>query len=177
MGLFDIILLIIIAGFGLFGLWFGFIHTMGSLVGTVVGAFVASRYYGSAADVLVNITGWSENVSRVLMFILVFLVINRFVGFLFWTLEKTLRIAVRLPFIQSINRILGLVLGVFEGLVTIGLILYVMEVFPISDNISFMMAHSLVAPIALGISEILLPLLPEGMRLLETGASTVESVI
>ncbi|KKS70702.1 MAG: hypothetical protein UV42_C0046G0001, partial [Candidatus Magasanikbacteria bacterium GW2011_GWE2_42_7] len=65
MGLFDIVLLIIIAGFAMFGIWFGFIHTLGSLLGTAVGAFVATRYYLWLATWIVNITGWSEHTATV----------------------------------------------------------------------------------------------------------------
>ena len=65
MGLSDIILLIIIAGFAMFGFWFGLIHTLGSLLGTVFGAYLASRYYEPMADWLINITGWGENISKV----------------------------------------------------------------------------------------------------------------
>ncbi len=50
MALFDLILIIILGGFVLFGLWFGFIHTLGSLLGIVVGAFVAGHYYSGFAD-------------------------------------------------------------------------------------------------------------------------------
>jgi uncharacterized membrane protein required for colicin V production len=176
MALFDLTLFIIIAGFGLFGLWFGFIHTLGSLVGTIVGAFVAGRYYEPAADVLINITGWSDNLSRVFMFILFFLVVNRLVGFVFWIIEKTMRLAIRLPFLRSINRLLGGVLGIFEGLITVGISLYVMEAFPISENLHLMIEQSFIAPIALGISAILLPFFPEGLRLLDAGGKHIKHI-
>ena len=50
MSTFDIVLLVIIGGFGLFGLWFGIVHTLGSLLGTALGIFLASHYYGPVAD-------------------------------------------------------------------------------------------------------------------------------
>jgi uncharacterized membrane protein required for colicin V production len=74
MSLFDIILLCIIAGFGLFGLWFGLISTLGSIAGTLLGVYLASRWYVPVAEWLINTTGWSPNFSKVVIFIIVFLI-------------------------------------------------------------------------------------------------------
>ncbi|MCF6269457.1 MAG: hypothetical protein L3J41_07095, partial [Melioribacteraceae bacterium] len=70
---------------GIYSVWFlVWIYSYARIFGWhSCGAFAASRYYGVVSDVLVNITGWNENVSRVIMFIIIFLIINRFVGFLF----------------------------------------------------------------------------------------------
>lgn len=65
MSLFDIILIVIVAGFGLFGLWFGLVHTLGSLIGTVFGVYLASRYYGPVAEWLIRATGWGKCFPRV----------------------------------------------------------------------------------------------------------------
>lgn len=177
MGLFDIILLIIIAGFAMFGFWFGLIHTLGSLLGTVFGAYLASRYYEPMADWLINITGWGENTSRVLMFIIAFLIINRLVGFGFWIVEKFLHIITSLPFIKGLNRILGLLLGVFEGLITLGLVIYFIERFPLGDWVMERLADSIVAPYAVSTAEILLPLLPEALKMLQSTVDYVENMI
>ena len=113
MPLIDIILLIIIAGFGMFGLWFGLIHTLGSLIGTIAGIYLATRFYEPMAGWLTNITGWGGNVPKVIMFIVAFIVINRLVGFAFWIVDKVLSLVTRLPFIAGINRFLGLIFDWF----------------------------------------------------------------
>ena len=87
MNLLDVILIITIGGFAMFGFWFGLIHTFGSLVGTAIGAFFASRWYDGLAGWLAGVTGWETNTANVLSFIIVFLIINRVIGFLFWMLE------------------------------------------------------------------------------------------
>jgi len=135
MSSFDLILLIIISLFCLAGLWLGFVHTLGSLLGTVLGAYLASRYYEVMADWLIRITGWGENTSRIVMFIIAFFVINRLVGFVFWIIDKFTSIITNLPFIKSINRLLGLFLGFLEGVITIGLVIYFIERFPLSASI------------------------------------------
>ncbi|MBU0597093.1 CvpA family protein [Patescibacteria group bacterium] len=177
MELIDIILLIIIAGFAMFGLWFGLIHTLGSLLGTIVGAYTASRLYEPMADWLIAVTGWGENTSRVFMFIIAFVIINRLVGFLFWIVERFTKIFTNLPFIKGINRFLGLLFGLFEGVLTIGLIIYFIERFPVSDWFMGHLATSAVAPMTTSLAGVLLPLLPEALQLLRSSIDYVEGVV
>lgn len=170
---FDLSLIIVIGGFALFGLWFGFIHTLGSLAGTLVGAYMASRYYEPMAQWLISITGWQGNTARVVMFILAFLVISRLVGFAFWLVDRLLSIITRLPFISSINHILGAALGFLEGLLTIGLAIYFIERVPLSTEIMQMIANSKVAAQASRTANVFIPLLPDALNLLK---STVDFV-
>ena len=177
MELTDVILLIIIAGFGMFGLWFGFIHTLGSLIGTLAGAYIASRYYEPMADWLVGITGWADNTARVFMFIIAFIVINRLVGFGFWIVDKVASILTHLPFIKGLNRFFGLLLGLVEGILTIGLIIYFVERFPLSSWVMERLADSSVAPFTVDVARVLIPLLPDALKLLRSTVDYVEGVV
>lgn len=165
--------MIVVGGFALFGLWFGFVHTLGSLAGTLVGAYVASRYYEPMAQWLISITGWQGNTARVVMFILAFLIISRLIGFLFWFVDKLLSVITRLPFISSINHILGGALGFLEGLLTIGLAVYFIERVPLSPEFMQMVAKSSVAAAASRFANVFVPLLPDALNLLK---STVDFV-
>lgn len=169
----DFAFLVVIGGFALFGLWFGFVHTLGSLVGTVIGAYLASRWYEPMAEWLIGLTGWETNTARVIMFMIAFVIINRLVGFAFWIVDKLLSIVLRLPFINSINRFLGLLLGIAEGMITIGLIIFFIERFPLSEGFMAALAASTIAPGLSALAAILWPLLPDALRLLE---STVDYV-
>jgi len=177
MSLFDILLLVTMGGFALFGLWFGLVHTLGSLLGTILGAYLASRYYEPMAGWLVQVTGWSENGSRVLMFIIAFVLINRLVGFAFWIVDKIFKVVTHLPFIRSIDRIFGGVLGFFEGVITIGLIFYFVERFPLSEKIMGMVADSVVVPKTVAVAGLLIPLLPEALKLLRSTIDFVEKKV
>ena len=177
MGLFDIILLIIIGGFTMFGFWFGLIHTLGSLLGTVLGAYLASRYYEPMAGWLIDVTGWGDHVSKVVMFIIAFIIINRLVGFGFWIVDKMTGIITNLPFIKGINRILGMAVGFFEGMITIGLILYFIDKFPLSEFIMSYIAGSAIAPYTIDMADILLPLLPDALKMLQSTVDFFENVI
>lgn len=172
----DIVLFVIIGGFGLAGLAFGLVHTLGSLVGTVAGAYLASRYYEPVANWLISITGWNANLSRVVIFILTFLIINRLVGFLFWIVDRALSIITRLPFIHSLNKILGLVFGVLEGAITLGLIIFFIERYPISPAVMNQLALSNVAPALSRLGNILWPLLPDALRLVQSSINYVQGI-
>ncbi len=170
----DFVFLLIIVGFGMFGLWFGLVHTLGSLLGTLLGAYLASRYYEPLASWLVVLTGWEDNIARVVMFVISFIVINRLVGFIFWIIDKSTSIITSLPFINGINRILGGALGLFEGAITLGLILYFIELFPLSAVFMGYLADSTLAPTLIGMAGILIPLLPDALRLVEETVDFVE---
>ncbi len=174
MSIFDIVLIIIIAGFALFGLWFGLVHTLGSLVGTVFGVYLASRYYEPVANWIIGFSGWSQNYVKVIVFVVSFMLITRLVGFVFWLIEKVLSIFTRMPFIRGLDRILGMVFGILEGAIVLGISLFFIARFPISLTFMNGLASSQVAPPLVKLASILLPLLPEALRLLR---STVENLI
>lgn len=174
----DLIIIIILVGFLLFGLWFGLVHTLGSLLGTVLGVFLASRYYDQGAEWLMGVTGWEGNTTRVIMFVIAFIVINRLVGFFFHLAEKAAEATViKLPLMGLMNRLLGMVFGLFEGVVTVGVILYFIERFPLSNSVMQSIANSEIAPIAIAVGGILVPLFPEAIKILESTVDHVEETI
>jgi membrane protein required for colicin V production len=173
MSLFDIILLVIIGIFALAGLWFGLIHTLGSLAGTVVGVFLATRYYEPAANWLVNTTGWGANFSKVLIFIIVFFIINRLVGLAFWIVDKILSIFTKLPFVSGINRFLGLIFGVLEGMIVLGMVFYFIARFPLGDKFMSALSTSQIAPATVKLASVLWPLIPDALKMLQ---STIDSL-
>ncbi len=167
---FDFALILIIGGFGLFGLWFGFVHTIGSLVGTVAGVYLAGNYYEPVANWLISTTGWGANFSKVLMFIIVFFVINRLVGLVFWILDKFLSFFTHLPFINGIDRILGMVFGLLEGALGLGIIFYFIGKFPVGIQFMGWITESKIVPSLVKLASVLWPLLPDAIK-------TIQSVI
>ena len=170
----DILLLLIIGGFALGGLWFGFVHTLGSLIGTLLGVYMASRYFDNVAGWLSSFLPWQGNGIKIAVFVIAFFVINRLVGFLFWFVEKFIGFITRLPFIRSLNRLLGLFMGAAEGIITVGVVVYIIERFPLSQGIMQRLAESTIAPYTLSIASILIPLVPEGIRILRSTLDFVE---
>lgn len=174
MSFFDIVLLVIIATFALAGLWFGLIHTIGSLAGTVLGVFLATRYYETASNWLIQTTGWGENFSKVLIFIIVFFIINRLVGLAFWIVDKILSIFTKLPFISGINRFLGLIFGAIEGAIVLGMIFFFVSRFPLGEGFMTSLASSQIAPATVKLASILWPLIPDALKMLQSTIDTLK---
>ncbi len=165
MTLVDILLLIISIGFAIFGLWFGLIHTLGSLAGTLAGAYLAGKYYMVIASWFVGTIGWTKSTANVLSFILLFIVINRLVGFLFWLAEKSFDVVAKLPFLNSLNKILGGVLGAVEGALTVGLIIHMMFQFSFPYFLQYLQDSS-VAAVTRNLAQVLIVFLPEALQTL-----------
>lgn len=168
MSLFDITLLVIIGIFALAGLWFGLVHTIGSLAGTVLGVYLATRYYEPAANWLINTTGWGANFSKVLIFVIAFFIINRLVGLVFWVIDKILSVITRLPFVNGINRFLGLIFGVLEGVIVLGMVFYFIARFPVGDKFMAALSASQIAPTTVNVASVLWPLIPDAIRTLQS---------
>lgn len=161
MSFFDLILLIILGGFVLFGLWFGFIHALGALVGTIVGALLASRWYEVVAQAVFTKVGGSLNITRVVVFLILFVAINRLIGFLFWMVEKLTGIFTRLPFLKSVNKMVGGLFGLVEGVFVLGLTLILSARLPLMTSF---IEKSKVAKELMDAARVLIPLLPEAWR-------------
>jgi membrane protein required for colicin V production len=152
--LFDIIIILAVFWFALFGLWFGFVHTVGSLIGVAVAAFVSGRLYELAPD----------GIAQFAVFIGIFLVVHRVVGLLFYFLSKSLKLITLIPLFRTFDRIGGLLFGFIEGVLIVGTVLLVASRFELGAWITSGIAASPVAPILIGIAGIVLPLLPDTLK-------------
>jgi len=167
MALFDLILLILLGGFVLFGIWFGFIHTLGSLIGVIAGAFVAGHYYAALATWGVFIWG-DGDLGKVIAFIIILLFVNRVVGLFFYIFDRIFEFMEIIPFLTSINRLAGGLLGFLEGAFTIGLILYFLGRYPVNEWLTSQLQGSQFAPWLVGMAKVLTPLLPELLQKLKS---------
>jgi len=169
MTILDTILLVILAGFVFYGLFFGLIRTIGSLAGVVVGAWLASRFYLQVFDWAQDLFFGYNNLGKVLTFIILFTIINRLVGFIFSLLDKTFNIISIIPFLKTINRLAGAVLGFLLGGLVLGLILYVAARYSFIDSLfGNWLADSQLAPFLVRFAKILTPLLPEMLKKLQS---------
>lgn len=166
--LIDTILLIFLFGFVFYGFFFGLIRTVGLLVGVVVATVLASRLYLSVADWASELFFGHDNLGRIIVFILLFSLINRLVSFAFSMLDGIFNILTIIPFLKTINRLTGAVLGFLSGGLVIGLILYISNKYTFIDNwFGKWLVDSVLAPYFLKFADILLPLLPEMLKKIE----------
>ncbi len=165
MSVFDTILLFILAGFIFYGLFFGLIRTIGAFLGVIVAAFLASHFYLMIAQWLTPFFFGYNNLGKVLVFIFLFALVNRLVGFLFYLLDKTFNFFAIIPFLKTFNRLGGALLGFITGSLSIGLVLYVASRYAILHHwFGNTLESSQLAPFFLKFATLLLPLLPEVLK-------------
>lgn len=126
----DIVLIVLVGGFTLAGLFFGLFRTLGTLVGTII----AALFTGRVIDLLHGSFGFlfgGGEIARVIIYLIVFLIISRLIGLAFWIVGKMFGIVSWLPFVKSIDHLLGGLFGFVEGIILVGFVLlYASHVLP-----------------------------------------------
>ncbi len=166
--IFDIILLFIISGFFFYGFFFGFFRTLGSIVGFFIGAIFASIYFDEAASWIAPVIGDRESIAKVLGFLAVFFVVNQVTGWIFYLLDKLVHLMRFIPFLKTFNRLLGATLGIVEGSLIVGLVLYVIQIFAGMTFVGGWIEQSLVAKVLLPFVDVVVPYFPEIIEKVQT---------
>ena len=156
MPIFDIIILIILAGFIFYGLFFGLIRTFGSLIGLVAGLWLTIIFYLTVFDWVNNLFFGHELAGKIIVFIALFTLINRLIGFIFALLDRTFDLLSVIPFLKTINRLAGAALGFIEGGLALGLVL----LFISQTTFGGWLHASKVAPFLISFAKAVTPLLP-----------------
>ncbi|MFA6215413.1 MAG: CvpA family protein [Patescibacteria group bacterium] len=164
----DLILILALFLFIAFGFTLGLVQTIGALVGVVLGAWLAGMWYAPFSSWLEPFLLGHPAAAKIIAFILVFTIINRLVGLIFWIINKVFNLISIIPFTKSLNRILGAIFGLLEGTLVLGLILYFVSRFITSDWFMAAITSSKVAMLLVQIAGILTPLLPELLRQLKS---------
>jgi uncharacterized membrane protein required for colicin V production len=169
MGIFDIILLIILAGFVFYGLFFGLVRTLGTFLGVLVGAFIASHFYLQVFSWVESMAFGLNNLGKVVVFLILFSIANRLTGFVFGLIDRAFDIISIIPFLKTINRLAGAFLGFLAGGLILGLLLYVSARYAIIGNFfGDWLVNSQVAPPLIKFASVLTPLLPEVLKKLQS---------
>jgi membrane protein required for colicin V production len=147
----DIIIIVVLIGSAVGGLFSGLIRTVFSLAGLVIGVVLAGRFYTALAGHLGFIS--SEKVASIVAFIIIFLavmIIAALLGVLFTRLVSAILLG-------WINRLAGAVLGAILGALFIAAILAIWAKY--SSGIGAI-PDSALAPILLQYFPAVLSLLP-----------------
>lgn len=157
----DYILLGIVGLFVWIGFWAGFIKSLGRVLGLFIGIAIAAHYY----DLLAGAWQWvffdNEAITKVVLFVLIFFVVSRVVGIVFWLVDKLFNVARLLPFLTTLNRLLGAALGLIEGVLIVGVVLLLLSKFAPSDTLKENINDSIVAQSLIDSTLIVKPLLPD----------------
>ena len=160
MPIIDVILLIIMAGFVFYGLFFGLIRTIGSLVGMALGLWLAFIFYPTVFNWVKYLFFDHVLAGKIITFIILFTFINRLVGFIFAILDRTFDLLSVIPFLKTINRLAGVALGFVEGGLVLGLVLLYLS----QSSFSSWLTGSQVAPFLIKFTKAVLPLIPQLME-------------
>lgn len=165
----DLALLLFMAGFVFYGLFFGLIKTVGSLAGVVVGAWGAGRLYLIVFAWAKNLAFGHDDWGKSISFLVCFIIIDRIVCLLFALLDRAFHFVSIVPFLKTINRLGGAVLGFIEGGLVLGLMLYVAGRYSVIESFTgALLAKSQLAPFLLQFVNVLKPLLPELLKQLKS---------
>jgi len=160
----DYILLIAVAIFVWLGFWSGFIRSLGRFLGLFIGAALASRYY------IMLVPDWTwvffdnETLTEIAVFIVIFTLVSRVIGLVFWLADKIFNIVRFFPFLTTINRLLGGIIGLVEGIIYIGLVLFLLTKYQISPELANRIDNSAIADTILAMNFIVQPFLSEAFR-------------
>jgi len=169
MSIFDIVLLVILAGFIINGLFKGLIRLLGHVAGIIIGAYVSSHFYLVFFEWAKNIFNGHDNAGKVIIFILLFIVVTRLTDWLFVLIEKIFKFIAFIPGSKYINNLLGAALGFVEGGLFLGLILFVaIRYTPLGATFAKQLTESVIAPFLLKMVNIILPILPDALKALKT---------
>jgi len=156
MAIFDVVLIIILAGFVFYGLFFGLIRTVGSLIGMVGGLWFTIIFYLTVFSWVKNLFFGHELAGKIIVFIVLFTLVNRLIGLVFALLDKTFDLISIIPFLKTINRLTGAALGFIEGGLVLGLIL----LFISQTSFSGWLTGSKVTLFLISFAKTIAPLLP-----------------
>ncbi len=167
MGTVDFIILVMLGGFVLAGLWFGAIHMVGSVLGIVFGAIAAGRYYEPVGQWLANFMGGNVNAGRIVAIFLIYVLANRLFGLLVYIIDKIFKFISVIPFMKTFNRLLGALFGLIEGTFVIGLAVWLMARLQFSEQVTVALRSSLLAKQVIVVGSLLAPLLPKALQALK----------
>lgn len=164
----DLILLISLASFVFGGLRTGLIQATGGVVGLFVGEVVASRMYLQFAETIGPIFNNNLIWSKVVAFILLFLLVARLVGVAFWLVDKMFHFIAIFPGMKAINALGGAAVGFVEGALFLGIAMQFIVRLPISFSLAEKIHASQLAAYLLAITGWLVPLFPQALKQTES---------
>ncbi|MFH1631603.1 MAG: CvpA family protein [bacterium] len=135
----DIILVGAVVLLILSGIYRGFIHTAGNLIGLILGILAAG--YGM---------NWLEQnyaistspVWSIIIFLILVMIVSRLIGFLVDMANEAWNLISFIPFLKTINKLLGAVIGLIEGVLVLAAVAHFSEAYYPDSAIGLMILAS-----------------------------------
>ncbi|MFA5644335.1 MAG: CvpA family protein [Patescibacteria group bacterium] len=165
----DLILMIFLGAFILYGFYMGFVKMILNLASTVVAIIISINLYLYFYDLVPFIGFGSESFGKMLSFLIVLIISNYLLSLVFQFIAKLLKIITSLPLVSFVNRLLGGGLGFLQGALILGVIIFMMSRYAITSALlNSLISKSDLAPIFVKAVSWLTPLIPEGLKMLES---------
>lgn len=162
----DFLIVLILGGFFLIGLIRGFIRQLGSIVVFFIAMWLASTFQDVGASYIKPfLKDWkliADSIAKSISFFLIFFVGSFVLNIAVRVIDGIFNKIASLAFVKTTNRIGGAVIGFFEGLLLVSVILYTLSFFvPIVPSLNKWMKESKLTPLVGKVSFIVKPLLPD----------------
>lgn len=145
----------------------GLVKAIGVLVGLVVGLWMAGRYYQVAADWLI---GWGlpQAFGGPAGYIVIFIISVWAVSILVWMADRVFNFLAFIPGMKLLNNLLGGLLFLVEGVLIIGVALYVIGQFSNPEgSIGKTIDNAKLAPVIRAAAWVASPLIPPSIEQLK----------
>ncbi|MBT6254283.1 CvpA family protein [Candidatus Uhrbacteria bacterium] len=158
----DLVILGIIAGFAIYGFAAGFVHTLSSLVGTIFSIIVAVHTHVTVAFWILPDAMAGQFWAQITVFFFILALGSKLVQILVEVIGKAFNVVSIIPFTKTLNRILGVVLGLLEGVLIAGAALFVATSLPnLPEVFQTALDGSIMASTVVFVSMLLGALFPE----------------
>ena len=152
----DIVFIIIISAFSIYGLIRGFVKEIVSIISIVLGLYIAIHWYGEAARYLAFLR--DQNLQNILGFIIVFIGASLILSLI----GKLVSLALKDINLGCIDHLLGLVFGFVKGVVVVCVILLVLVSFlPPSNKV---LAESQLTPAIISLTKTIAAFSPSSLK-------------
>jgi len=160
----DLAFLVVLLIFVAQGWFVGFFHILTSLLATALGVFLGGQFYEAVSDRWGSLLNLGRPGSLLLSFVAIYLVTTKLFSILVWGATHSLNVHPGAWLTRAFNRGLGALLALAEGVIVLGLIVYLLQRLPFAQIYQQSLASSILAPILLSAVSWLIPLLPSVLR-------------
>ncbi len=157
-----IIIIWLIMGF-LVGARTGVVYWVGTVIGVLVGIYVAGEYYNEIATIF---SGFPS--SKLLAFILILGGIAALSGLVAYIANRVFKIVSWFPFLKTANRLLGGIVSLIANTLFLSIVLFFLSRIEISDVLTQTIVESRLAAILIAISVAISWILPSELSDLPT---------
>ncbi len=160
----DLAFIVVLLIFIIQGWFVGFFHILTSLIASVLGVFLAGQFYEGLSDRFGYLLNFGREWNLLLSFIAIYIVTTKVFSLLVWGATHSLGLHPAGWLTRTFNRGLGALLALAEGIIILGLTVYLLQRLPFSEIYQQGLASSMLAPILLSAIAWLIPLLPSVLR-------------